>query len=137
MKIKTHLGNISLNITAEAKADKQGDLIALGLQQLVFHKAPAAAFKKDSGFTRKDAYSAELEKQVAGAVRNALLPFCETLEIESGSYVKAANVVDAAVAKERKGLHDSLVGILTPELLAEKFPELYPTTEVAEEEGVE
>jgi hypothetical protein len=118
IKLITKLGAISLEISAEPKAEKLAEIANLALQNLVYHKAPSTAYKKGSGLKRDDAYSDKLRDGVAAAVKDALSPYFDDVSVVAGERVEKVS----AVAAERRKAYDAML-TLSPELAATMYPE--------------
>ncbi len=130
MKINTKLGSISLNVSATPKAEKQGELDKMALQYLLFHKAPALAFKKGSGFTRADAHSPALQAAVSAAVKTTLESYFDGVEVGAGQYVKP---IAAGAEKARADMTASLQGIgLDDATIAAAVDKAFPIAKVEE-----
>lgn len=107
---------------AEPKADAGARLAELAMQNLVFHKAPASAFKKDSGFKRDDAFSDKLAKQVEASVKGAIESLFDVTSIETSPYVKEASKADVAIAAERRKAYDAMK-TLSADVANQMYPE--------------
>jgi hypothetical protein len=88
------------------------------MQNLVFHKAPATAYKKSSGLKRDDAYSDTLRDAVSASVKDALSPYFDDVSVVAGERVEKVS----AVAAERRKAYDAML-TLSPELAATMYPE--------------
>jgi hypothetical protein len=125
MKMNSNIGAVALAINAQMKAEKQDDIALLAMRYLVFHKAPAIAFKK-GGRKRDEAFSEGLVTDVKAAIEAALSTCFEGIEVSTSAYVKAEN----AVSKERKAVFESLVATgLDAADLFKTFPEFAPKEE--------
>ncbi len=135
MKINTKLGAIALAVMGSPKSEKQDELNKMALQYLLFHKAPALAFKKGSGFKRDDAHSDKLEAAVKAAVSTTLESYFDAVEVETGLYVKP---VAAGVEKARADMTASLQGIgLDEATIAAAVDKAFPLAKVESAEAPE
>lgn len=123
MKLKTEIGKIALEIEGNPIATKNDELISLGLKYLIFHKMPALAFKKGSGFLRSDDYSEGKEAAVKTATAACLAPYFNGLSIASSLAIATTNKVDAAVSEARRKLYEDSKEFIPADKLAEMYPE--------------
>ncbi len=139
-EIKTSIGSIALQINAgEIKADKQEDAGKLAAKYILFHSVPAKVFNKESGRTRDEKYSSDLQAAILNEAKNQLSVIFENVQIEGSEKIIIASKIDAALKLEREKAYKGLIGLLPEEKLKELYPEFFakeeekPSEESAEE----
>jgi hypothetical protein len=107
IKLSTNLGSIALAIAANA-GEAAGNIGKLAMQQVVYHLAPARAFKKGAGFARDDKWSTALEAQVVASVESCLSEAgFEAIEVSGSEYVKADPAEALIKSMEKAGIKDA------------------------------
>lgn len=92
IKLETSIGNCALNISAAIRNDKMSVLGLEAMKYLVWHKGQSVAFKKDSGFTNKSAYSESLSNHLVSVLKTVLGVCFQDIEVKTALEVKQSPV---------------------------------------------
>lgn len=125
MQIKTKLGSLALQISAEAKQDKADAIAALAAASLTYRAGGSALFGKKSGNSRDAAFSDKLAKDGIAAVEAALKPYFDGVKVEASAYVAPAK---KSVEADRRLMRETLSGLLSLEEIEARVEAKFPTS---------